>query len=777
MLGLAYIAQVLGGDVRGDGVLVPGPGHSPGDRSLSVKLDDKAPGGFLVHSFSGDDPIECKDYVRSKLGLPPFRPEEKKRKPFSPTVARYTYRTADGQPYLQVQRTAAKDFIQYHRTGENWVSGAPKGPKIPYCLPEMLAASLTTSVYICEGEKDADNLARLGFVATTCSEGSRVGRSPSWTTDLNKYFKDRHVFILPDNDEPGRAHAQHVARNLDRIAASVRIVELPGLPPKGDVSDWLANDPSGARLVKACESAPLWQPTTEKDSDVGDDALILEFAALPMLQYAKRRKETAKKLGIGLAALDKVVAEARGETTSPATGPTPDRWAIEPWDQEVRTCELLQALREVYNRHVILPEHGDVAMVLWCLHAWTNDAAYVSPFLMIKSPEMRCGKSSVLACLYRTGPKTTLASNISSASVFRYIEAHQPTLLIDEADSFARDDDGLRGILNSGHTRDTSFVIRCEGDDNKPREFSTWSPKAIASIGNLAATLQDRSIILPMKRKKPSERVVKLRARDGEPFITLRRKCTRWANDHVEALKDARPLLPDGLNDRAQDNWEPLLAIADLAGDNWPKLARDAALNLSEAAAFDSDTIKVQLLADIEAAFTSLNAERLFSKRLITELVSDETRPWASFKNGKPITERQLARLLADFNIRPANVRIEDAQAKGYERDDFADVFERYVHPDGGDRTVPASQSLSSNDLGEKQSVPPERPGTDQNGANPLKITHWDGGTDQYPSPKESEGECDQCHGPPDGMEQQCVVGGRTVWLHPQCKQFYPGLS
>jgi hypothetical protein len=372
-------------------------------------------------------------------------------------------------------------------------TGKPKGPKLPYYLPELLAAAPATPVYVVEGEKDADALSRLGFVATCNSEGADTCKGGKWPPELNEYFRDRHVCILPDNDHAGRVHAQHVARNLDLIAASVRVVELPGLLPKGDVSDWLESDPTGARLVRECTRAPLWEPTAASAAARGgDNKLITELAALSRLDYAKRRADAAEEIGIGVTELDKIVARARGE----APPATPERWAVEPWPEAVETAELLQALVETYSKHVVLPEHGAVAMALWCLHAWAVDASYVSPFLMLTSPEMRCGKSTALSLLYRTAPRTAFASNISPASLFRYIDSCHPVLLIDEADTFARDDEALRGILNSGHTRDTAFVIRCEGDDNTPKEFSTWAPKAIAAIGKLAATLRDRAIIL-----------------------------------------------------------------------------------------------------------------------------------------------------------------------------------------------------------------------------------------------------------------------------------------
>jgi DNA primase len=119
-----------------------------------------------------------------------------------------------------------------------FVPGKPEGPKVPYRLPELLKASLAVPVHITEGEKDADNLAKIELIATTNSEGAA-----RWTDDLNEFFRDRVVYIHEDNDEEGRKRCQRIARALDPIAKSVRIVRLPGLAPKGDVSDWLVNDP------------------------------------------------------------------------------------------------------------------------------------------------------------------------------------------------------------------------------------------------------------------------------------------------------------------------------------------------------------------------------------------------------------------------------------------------------------------------------------------------------------------------------------------------------
>jgi hypothetical protein len=224
------------------------------------------PDGFVVNSFSGDDPLQCKDYVRKRAGLGRFEPtrqpkidniarmSDRMRKP----VAEYVYYDCAGQPSRKVVRTDSKGFPQYRWDGSAWQSGVKGVPLYPYRLPDMLKAA-HSGVYICEGEKDADRLASLGFVATTNPMGAG-----NWHADLNQHFKGKDCYILEDNDKAGRDHVQDVARHLHGVADSVRIVRLPGLPDKGDVSDWLDADPErDGKLVECAKGFPLWTPDAE----------------------------------------------------------------------------------------------------------------------------------------------------------------------------------------------------------------------------------------------------------------------------------------------------------------------------------------------------------------------------------------------------------------------------------------------------------------------------------------------------------------------------------
>jgi DNA polymerase len=171
-------------------------------------------------------------------------------------VGEYIYRDENGAPYLRAVRTSAKQFPQYHWENGRWVKGKPAGPKIPYRLPELRAAAPATAVFICEGEKDADNVAALGLIATTNSEGAG-----KWTAELNKWFTDKQtVFILEDNDDAGRSHAAKVASALHGIVPEIRVVSFSELPPHGDVSDWLEMGGTKAQLLERTKTAKAPHP-------------------------------------------------------------------------------------------------------------------------------------------------------------------------------------------------------------------------------------------------------------------------------------------------------------------------------------------------------------------------------------------------------------------------------------------------------------------------------------------------------------------------------------
>jgi putative DNA primase/helicase len=358
----------------------------------------------------------------------------------------------------------------------------------------------------------------------------------------------------------------------------------------------------------------------------------------------------------------------------------------EPWPSAVNGAALLGGIMATFTKYLALPAHASLALALWVLHCYAFVAWFTSPFLAITSPTKRCGKTLLLIVLAALVPRRLFASNVTPAVLFRAIERYSPVLLIDEADTFVRDNDELRGVLNSGHTRSTAVVIRTVGDDHDPRVFSTWCAKAIALIGKLPGTLADRAIEIRMQRRA-KEQIARLRQDriEGE-CADLRRQAARWAADHLVELDHCDPTVPEALNDRAADCWRPLLAIADIIGGEWPKAARQAALALSGNAE-DDDEVSTLLLRDIRDIFIEADrqagtlVDALKSGSLVDQLVALDDRPWAEWSKGRPLSKAKLAWMLRPYGIHPAGtIRFDDeTTAKGYRRVAFTDAWDRYL--------------------------------------------------------------------------------------------------
>jgi putative DNA primase/helicase len=469
------------------------------------------------------------------------------------------------------------------------------------------------------------------------------------------------------------------------------------------------------------------------DSPEPIDDEVVRLAALPILQYEQTRKDESKRLGVRATALDKAVKAARGSSDDNTFSlPVP-----EPWSTAVGE-EIAQILLNVTRRHLVLPEHADVALALWVLHAHAFESAEVSPNLAITSPEKQCGKSTVLDVLQRLVPKALPTSNATSASIFRAIDQFQPTLLIDEADTFLHGNEELRGILNSSHCRTTANVIRTVGDNHEARLFTTWTPVAIAKIGKLPDTLADRSIPIEMRRKLPHETVERLRRDRTGHLEAAASKAARWAEDHLAALSHADPDLPKELSDRGQDNWRHLIAIADLIGLG--DEARKAAVALSGPREATDASVGEMLLGDIQQIFEAQAADRLSSEAVCTALEHMEDRPWAEWRQGKPLSKVQLANRLKGFGVRPATIRLDDDRtAKGYRLEQFQEAFDRYLGPQG----VTPSQSPETGANEGIQSVTGILGVTPSEAPNPSSsrdcdgVTPWDGSepTNQYGEP------------------------------------------
>lgn len=364
---------------------------------------------------------------------------------------------------------------------------------------------------------------------------------------------------------------------------------------------------------------------------------------------------------------------------------------------------LLDAVEGFLRRFVVFPLREQARVIsLWVVHAWLLRAFDYTPYLNVWAASKRSGKSRVLEVLEMLCPNPELTQSGSSAALIRSIdEANPPTFLLDEIDSVFKgkndsEAENTRRFLNAGFKRGAKF-LRCagQGADLTPKKLPAFCPKAFAGIGrSLPDTVADRSLPIELQRQSRSERAERFREREAKKAVErIRAELGALAQQSgvIDALKDARPNLPEELNDRLQDICEPLLAIADRAGGEWPEKARAALVRLCGQ---EEDTdIGVRLLAAIKSVFDEKQDDKLTTQNIIETLVTKEDGPWALMfedllKHNKLQTAAsRLARMLRDYKrpdgerLKPHTVRVGDETSKGFCRADFEAEWERYFPP------------------------------------------------------------------------------------------------
>jgi hypothetical protein len=361
---------------------------------------------------------------------------------------------------------------------------------------------------------------------------------------------------------------------------------------------------------------------------------------------------------------------------------------VEPVDGEA----LANSLVSYFERYLKLTRVQVVAAVLWTLHTHAFAATDCTPYLFVTSAQKQSGKTRLQEALGLIVRDPMRTSGISPAALYRSVEAREPTLLLEECDAIfgGKSSESLRGLLDSGNRRGGSYTVNVPkgNSDWGAKQFSTFSPKCLGGIdsGRFPDTLLDRSVVLRLVRKKPEDKVEPFRHREVEELAApVREDAEVWAEQNIDELATARPKPVDGLSDRANDAWEPLLAIAEQIGGDWPEEARQVALRLHQAEQAKEATLQVLLLAAIRTV-TKDAGDRWLTKDLLWRLnhhASTEDAPWREQKDG--MTAHELARLLRPFDIEPGPIRVnktKDGTGKGYKRERFLDAWERYLPPE-----------------------------------------------------------------------------------------------
>ena len=386
-------------------------------------------------------------------------------------------------------------------------------------------------------------------------------------------------------------------------------------------------------------------------------------------------------------------------------------------------AEILNDIVEIIRRFVAMsPAQTDI-VALWVFHTHALEAADVTGYLSITSAEKRCGKTRLLEILELLVVQPWLTGRVTAAVLVRKIDALQPTLLLDESDTALRDDseysDTLRGVLNLGYRRGgkTSCCVGERGSLTY-QDFSVFCPKAIAGIGSLPDTIADRSFPIRLQRRAPSERVERFQRSEIEKEAeTLREIVAGCGSKNFDSLKSSKADQIEALGDRENEIAMPLLAIADVAGSDWPKRARRAMLEIFTGSIVRDESIGIRLLQDIQRAFDQGESEQISSSDLLEILNADEQAPWSEFSHGKPLNHRGLSRILAKYEIRPEHFRVGPKTVRGYRRASFGNAWTRYCGSaaleSGTDGTSGTDSVFNDLDVPGKIGVP-DTSGTDE---------------------------------------------------------------
>jgi len=476
-----------------------------------------------------------------------------------------TFVTKDGKR----KKTIKQKRPDPDRPGK-WLWNVDGVPVLPYRLPQVSeAVAADRPILIVEGEGKADLLWSWNVAATCCAGGA--GR---WKQEHSECLRGADVVLVPDNDDAGWKHIHEVGASLVGIANRIRVLVLPHVRAKDDVVDWARNGGTREQLDELLGKASEWkQPdaTASEQSDekrakatAREEELLGALEKAKGLEYHRQKKAVAEELGVPPSAIE---SEVRARREDAKVAPLYGHWVTEPWPETVEGDSLLRDIIRRFKRHVVMTDDYALTIALFMMMFWVHDeVATHSPILNINSAEPESGKSTTLGLCSFLMPRCIASVEASEAALYRAIRRWQPSFCFDEFDNILADDDkvALRSVINSGHTRGQG-VLRCIGDDKTPELFPTFAPKVIGMVGRkLPPTTLSRCIFIELRRRRKDEHAEKFNHVDDSGLADLRRRLRRWAIENEDALRDAKPTMPDALQNRRADNWSLLIAISDL---------------------------------------------------------------------------------------------------------------------------------------------------------------------------------------------------------------------
>ncbi len=519
----------------------------------------------------------------------------------------------------------------------------------------------------------------------------------------------RKVFLAFDADRTQNPHVRHAEIRawmaLFTVGADVYQLSTWNLKDGKGIDDYIATrvgaDPAKQREIylELFESAVPFIETLG-DSDVKTVTAELHRTQDDRAQFELLRTKLAKHFKIPK---DSFGHFRHGEKDGLAAAAKTIPPTAQPWDEPVEAKDVLDEVCATVQRFVWLKPSQCRAAALWIVLTYLQDAVDILPILLITSPEENCGKTTLLKLVFYLSNRPVPAGNISAAAIFRTVKDIAPTMTLDEADTYLQENEEMRGVIDSGHEREFAWVIRTAMEGEDTVYFSTWCPKALAMIGLPKRTILSRAIHVRLERKTGEAKTEKLKKKHYQELAELRRKISRLANDVREQV---RVFESDLLENRAGDNWQPLLAIANTGGDDWVIEAVRAAQHMAKKDVQDSKSVGRYLLESLDRIIKEVREERgkaapeqgelgvpieterifLPTLDLLEELNKDQEAPWQESDKGSKaeLTAHRLAALLRQYDVKSNQVRQPSKSGStpnphGYWSDDLEKAIEKYA--------------------------------------------------------------------------------------------------
>lgn len=638
----------------------------------------------------------------------------------------YIYNDANGN-YLG---TIVRNINDAGKKAFRASKGFPE-PRPLYGL-DRLAQRPAAPVIVAEGEKVADAASKIfpDHVCVTSPFGAMSAAKADWTP-----VHGRKVTIWPDNDAAGAKYAAEVAG----LVPGARVVPVPATWPDGwDLADdlpegitlealggllLLAEAPKAQAKAKAKAKKPSTDDLrkTAEEAKRGRDDLLRKIKAL--LSNEGRTKEEAKIYTAKARELAIEYLSTYGGSDEDLEAAMADVAAEDEIGADIDGDALLDDVHKFLLRFVSYPSrHASVAHTLWIAHTHMMDIWDSTPRIAFTSPERGSGKTRALEATEFLVPRPVASVNNSVAYLIRKIadQAGRPTILYDEVDALfgnkVPEKADLLAVLNAGHRKGKTSG-RCVTGTGPVRteELPAYCALALAGLRDLPDTIGSRSIFIEMRRRSPDEPVEPFRERIHKKQAgPLYGGLAAWAIFVSKKIAGEYPEAPEGITDRDADCWEPLLAVADAAGGDWPQACRDAAVYLVRRGKERTKTSGVELLLHILEAFG--DEDRLWTEKLVKNLTSRDESPWAEEGRKPALSETKLASLLRRYGIKSKQIRVGDVNRRGYAAEDFVDAWKRYLDPAQASRYTRYTRYIFDNETNFVAAVAPVAPGEGNGG-------------------------------------------------------------